>query len=116
MFDIKSLFTETVEKIVEKKILDVDDYVFMPERFDITTNGGKLSCVLNTTGRVDFFYSKGGITEVKSAIRKNPFTSFEQELAYGIYDDIVEDLITTVDKIISGKSKYFYKKVLPSQP
>ncbi|WP_370587221.1 hypothetical protein [Psychrobacter sp. JCM 18900] len=42
-----------------------------------------------------------------SASRKHPFTAFEKELYHGIYDDVINDLIKEVDKIIDSTSKYF---------
>ncbi len=110
MFDIKSLF----KKGVEKELLDVDDYIFMPERIDMMVKNGKLSCILNSDGSVNIFYTKQGVTDVRAAARKHPFTSFETELNHGIYDDAIDDLIEEVDKVIDGKSKYFrFNKVLP---
>ncbi|MGO2278590.1 MULTISPECIES: hypothetical protein [unclassified Psychrobacter] len=103
MFDIKSFF----KREVEKKLIDVDDYIFMPERVEMEIEGGSLNCVLNSDGRVDIFYSKDGVTEVSSASRKHPFTAFEKELYHGIYDDVINDLIKEVDKIIESSSKYF---------
>ncbi|MGP9545416.1 hypothetical protein ACT3QR_10495 [Psychrobacter sp. AOP7-B1-25] len=103
MFDIKSFF----KREVEKKLIDVDDYIFMPERVEMEIEGGLLNCVLNSDGRVDIFYSKDGVTEVGSASRKHPFTAFEKELYHGIYDDVINDLIKEVDKIIESSSKYF---------
>lgn len=111
MFDIKSFF----KREVEKKLMDVDDYIFMPERIELELEGGLLNCVLNSDGRVDIFYTKQGITEVGSAARKHPFTAFETELHHGVYDDVINDLIKQVSKIIDGSSKYFRRnKVLPS--
>ncbi|MCG3857623.1 MULTISPECIES: hypothetical protein [Psychrobacter] len=103
MFDIKSFF----KREVEKKLINVDDYIFMPERVEMEIEGGLLNCVLNSDGRVDIFYSKDGVTEVGSASRKHPFTAFEKELYHGIYDDVINDLIKEVDKIIDSTSKYF---------
>ena len=103
MFDIKSFF----KREVEKKLIDVDDYIFMPERVEMMLEGGQLNCVLNSDGRVDIFYSKQGVTEVSSAARKHPFTAFETELHHGVYDDVIHDLIKEVDKIIDSSSKYF---------
>jgi len=103
MFDIKSFF----KREVEKKLTNVDDYIFMPERVEMEIEGGLLNCVLNSDGRVDIFYSKDGVTEVGSASRKHPFTAFEKELYHGIYDDVINDLIKEVDKIIDSSSKYF---------
>lgn len=111
MFDIKSFF----KREVEKKLMDVDDYIFMPERVEMDLEGGLLNCVLNSDGRVDIFYSKQGVTEVSSAPRKHPFTSFETELNHGIYDDVIDDLVKEVGKIIDSSSKYFRRnKVLPT--
>ena len=111
MFDVKSFF----KREVEKKLMDVDSYIFMPERVAMDLEDGLLNCVLNSDGRVDIFYTKQGITEVGSAARKHPFTSFENELYHGIYDDVIHDLIKEVDKIIEGSSKYFRRnKILPS--
>lgn len=111
MFDIKSFF----KREVEKKLIDVDDYIFMPERLELELEGGLLNCVLNSDGRVDIFYSKKGITEVGSASRKHPFTSFETELYHGVYDDVIDDLVKEVDKVIDGSSKYFRRnRTLPS--
>lgn len=103
MFDIKSFF----KREVEKKLIDVDDYIFMPERVEMELEGGVLNCVLNSDGRVDIFYTKQGVTEVNSAARKHPFTAFETELYHGVYDDIIHDLIKEVSKILDGKSTYF---------
>lgn len=103
MFDIKSFF----KREVEKKLINVDDYIFMPERVEMELEGGQLNCVLNSDGRVDIFYSKEGVTEVGSASRKHPFTAFEKELYHGIYDDVITELVKEVDKIIDGSSKYF---------
>ena len=103
MFDIKSFF----KREVEKKLINVDDYIFMPERVEMEIEGGLLNCVLNSDGRVDIFYSKDGVTEAGSASRKHPFTAFEKELYHGIYDDVINDLIKEVDKIIDSTSKYF---------
>ena len=111
MFDIKSFF----KREVEKKLMDVDDYIFMPERVEMELEGGLLNCVLNSDGRVDIFYTKQGVTEVSSASRKHPFTAFETELYHGIYDDVIHALVKEVDKIIEGSSKYFHRsKILPS--
>lgn len=110
MFDIKSFF----KREVEKKLINVDDYIFMPERVEMDLEGGVLNCVLNSDGRVDIFYSKQGVTEVSSASRKHPFTAFETELCHGVYDDVINDLIKEVAKIIDGSSKYFSRsKILP---
>ncbi len=103
MFDLKALFN----KAVEEKALDINEYIFMPERIDTIFDGGNLCCVLNTNGKVDFIFTKGGITEVQSAMRKNPFTAFQTELNYGIYDDLIDELLEKVNKIIEKKSKYF---------
>ena len=111
MFDIKSFFKQEVEK----NLIDVDDYIFMPERVEMMLEGGQLNCVLNSDGRVDIFYSKQGVTEVSSAARKHPFTAFETELHHGVYDDVIHDLIKEVDKIIDSSSKYFRRsKILPT--
>ncbi|MBH0006989.1 hypothetical protein [Psychrobacter sp. SWN149] len=110
MFDIKSFF----KREVEKKLINVDDYIFMPERIEMELEGGLLNCVLNSDGRVDIFYSKQGVTEVGSASRKHPFTAFETELYHGVYDDVISDLTKEVDKIIDSSSKYFRRgRVLP---
>lgn len=103
MIDLKSLFV----KVVEDKALNVNDYIFMPERVDMVVKDGRLSCVLNTNGKVDFIYQKNGITEVRSGLRKSPFTSFRNELHYGVYDDLVDEVIEAVEKITSNQSKYF---------
>lgn len=108
MFDIKSL----LKRGIEKELLDVDDYIFMPETIKTIVDNGELNCVLNSDGRVNIFYTKHGITDVRSAARKHAFTSFETELEHGMYDDIIEDLISEVDKIIDGESKYFRNRVL----
>ena len=111
MFDIKSFF----KREVEKKLMDVDDYIFMPERIEMALEGGELNCVLNSDGRVDIFYSKQGVTEVSSASRKHPFTAFETVLYHGVYDDVIHALVKEVNKIIDGSSKYFHRsKILPS--
>lgn len=111
MFDIKSFF----KREVEKKLMDVDDYIFMPERVEMELEGGLLNCVLNSDGRVDIFYTKQGVTEVSSASRKHPFTAFETELYHGVYDDVIHALVKEVDKIIDGSSKYFHRsKILPT--
>lgn len=109
MFDIKAL----LKRGVEKELLDVDDYIFMPERIDMVVEEGDLKCVLNSDGRVNIFYTKQGITDVRSAARKHPFTAFSDELDHGIYDDVIEDLVKEVNKILDSKSKYFRHKVLP---
>lgn len=109
MFNIKAL----LKREVEKRLIDVDDYIFMPERIEIELEGGQLNCVLNSDGRVDIFYSKQGVTEVSSAARKHPYTPFEKELSLGIYDDIIHDLVKEVNKLLDGKSKYFRHRVLP---
>ena len=95
MFDLKSLVT----KAVEDKTLNVNEYIFMPERVDMMVKDGRLSCVLNTNGKVDFIYHKSGITEVRSGLRKSPFTSFRNELHYGVYDDVVDEVIEAVEKM-----------------
>ncbi|WP_227677962.1 hypothetical protein [Psychrobacter frigidicola] len=110
MFDVKSLF----KKAVEKELVNVDDYIFMPERIDMVMDEGDLSCILNSDGTVNIFYTKQGITDVRAAARKHPFTAFETELHHGIYDDVIEDLVEGVNKVIDGRSKYFTKVVLPS--
>ncbi|WP_131669785.1 hypothetical protein [Psychrobacter pygoscelis] len=111
MFDIKSI----LKRGVEKQLMDVDDYIFMPERIELEVDSGKLICVLNSDGRVDLFYSKFGITDVRSAARKHPFTPFETELHHGLYDDVIDDLIDGVNKVIDGESKYFHEsRILPS--
>lgn len=103
MVDLKSLFV----KAVEDKTLDVNEYIFMPERVDMMVQEGRLSSVLNSNGKVDFIYHKNGITEVRSGLRKSPFTSFRNELHYGVYDDVVDEVIEAVEKIINSQSKYF---------
>lgn len=108
MFDIKSL----LQRGIEKELTDVDDYIFMPENIEMTVHDGQLNCVLNSDGRVDIFYSKGGVTDARSAPRKHPLTAFAQELEHGIYDDVIEDLVKEVEKTLEGKSKYFHR-VLP---
>lgn len=108
--DVKALF----KKGIEKELLDVDDYIFTPKRLDMTVDEGELNCVLNSDGSVNVFYSKQGITDVRAAARKHPFTDFETELHHGIYDDVIEDLIDGVNDIINTHSKYFRRsKVLP---
>ena len=108
--DVASLF----RKGVEKQLLDVDDYIFRPERIDMSIDDGDLSCVLNSDGSVNIFYTKEGITDVRAAARKHPFTAFDTELHHGIYDDVIEDLVDGVNDIISSHSKYFrINKVLP---
>lgn len=108
--DVKALF----KKGVEKELLDVDDYIFTPERIDMVVEDGELKCVLNSDGSVNIFYSKEGITDVRAAARKHPFTAFETELHHGIYDDVIEDLVDGVNDIINSYSKYFrMNKVLP---
>ncbi|MES1964213.1 hypothetical protein M0N77_02570 [Psychrobacter sp. AH5] len=108
--DVKALF----KKGIEKELLDVDDYIFMPERVDMVIDDGNLICVLNSDGSVNIFYSKDGITDVRAAARKHPFTEFETELHHGIYDDVIEDLVDGVNDIINSHSKYFrISKVLP---
>ena len=103
MIDLKSLFV----KAVEDQTLNVNEYIFLPERVDMMVKDGRLSCVLNTNGKVDFIYHKDGITEVRSGLRKSPFTSFRNELHYGVYGDLVDDVIEAVEKIVSNQSKYF---------
>lgn len=113
MFDIKSLLTRTVEK----ELIDVDDYIFIPERYDLEIDDGVLSCVLNSDGRVDIFFQKHGITDVRSAARKHAYTGFDRELHLGIYDDVIEGLIEDVNKILEGKSRFFKEeRVLPAAP
>lgn len=108
--DIKDIF----KKEVEKQLLDVDDYIFIPERIDMIIDEGDLNCVLNSDGSVNIFYTKKGITDVRAAARKHPFTEFETELYHGIYDDVIEDLVKGVNDIIDSHSKYFRRnKVLP---
>lgn len=108
--DVKSLF----KKGIEKELLDVDDYIFTPKRLDMVVDNGDLSCVLNSDGSVNIFFAKEGITDVRAAARKHPFTAFETELHHGLYDDVIEDLIDGVNDIISSHSKYFRRsKVLP---
>ncbi len=108
--DVASLF----KKGVEKQLLDVDDYIYMPERMDMVVDNGNLACVLNSDGSVNIFYTKDGITDVRAAARKHPFTEFETELHHGIYDDVIEDLVDGVNDIISNHSKYFRRsRVLP---
>ena len=109
MFDIKAL----LKRGIEKELLDVDDYIFMPETIEIMVDDGQLKCILNSDGRGNVFYTKQGITDVRSAARKHPFTSFETELNHGIYDDIIHDLVKEVNKILNSKSKYFRNRVLP---
>lgn len=103
MFNLK----EKLAKVLEEKALDINEYIFMPERIDTIIDGGNLACVLNSTGKVDFIYTKGGITEVESAMRKTPFTAFQTELGYGVYDDLIDELLEKVNKILEHKSKYF---------
>ncbi|SNT70275.1 hypothetical protein [Psychrobacter sp. LV10R520-6] len=110
MFDIKSF----LKRGIEKELLDVDDYIFMPENVEMVVEEGELKCVLNSDGRVNIFYTKQGVTDVRAAARKHPFTSFDQELNHGIYDDVIDDLVKEVNKILDGKSKYFHNVVLPS--
>ena len=113
MFDIKSMLTRTVEK----ELMDVDDYIFIPERYDLEIDEGVLSCVLNSDGRVDIFYQKHGITDVRSAARKHAYTGFDRELQLGLYDDVIDALISDVNKILEGKSRFFKEEiVLPSTP
>lgn len=108
--DVKALF----KKGIEKELLNVDDYIFTPKRLDMIVDEGDLSCVLNSDGSVNVFYTKQGITDVRAAARKHPFTDFETELHHGLYDDVIEDLIDGVNDIISSHSKYFRRnKVLP---
>ncbi len=108
--DVASLF----KKSVERQLVDVDDFIFKPERIDMSIDDGDLSCVLNSDGSVNIFYTKEGITDVRAAARKHPFTAFDTELHHGIYDDVIEDLVDGVNDIISSHSKYFrISKVLP---
>jgi hypothetical protein len=108
--DVGALF----KKGIEKQLLDVDDYIFTPERIDMVVDEGNLNCVLNSDGSVNIFYSKEGITDVRAAARKHPFTAFDTELHHGIYDDVIEDLVDGVNDIINTHSKYFSrKKILP---
>ena len=80
----------------------------------MTIDEGDLSCVLNSDGSVNIFYTKAGITDVRAAARKHPFTAFDTELHHGIYDDVIEDLVDGVNDIISSHSKYFrIEKILP---
>lgn len=109
MFDIKSL----LKRSVEKELMDVDDYIFMPERVERFVDNGRLVCILNSDGRVDIFYTKEGITDVRSAARKHPYTAFETELNHGLYDEVIDDLIDDVNEVIGGKSKYFNERELP---
>ena len=110
MFDIKSL----LQRGVERELTNVDDYIFMPENIEIELeDGGQLNCVLNSDGRVDIFYRKDGVTDVRSAPRKHPLTSFEYELHHGVYDDVIEELIKEVNDTLESSSKYFRSKVLP---
>lgn len=110
MFDIKSL----LKRGVEKELLDVDDYIFMPERIELEIDNGNLICILNSDGRVDIFYTKHNVTDVRSAARKHPYTAFEMELSHGLYDDVIEELVEDVNKVIHGKSRYFRDMVLPA--
>ena len=110
MFDIKAL----LKRGVEKELLDVDDYIFMPESVEMMVEEGELKCVLNSDGRVNIFYTKQGVTDVRAAARKHPFTSFDKELSHGIYDDVINNLVKEVNKILDSKSKYFTNIVLPS--
>ncbi|MGO1250914.1 hypothetical protein [Psychrobacter sp.] len=108
--DVAALF----KKGVEKQLLDVDDYIFKPERIDMVVDEGKLDCALNSDGSVNIFYSKNGITDVRAAARKHPFTDFDTELHHGIYDDVIEDLVDGVNEILNSRSKYFHRnKVMP---
>lgn len=110
MFDLKALLTRGIEK----QITNVDDYIFMPERIDMVIEDGQLSCVLNSDGRVSVFYTKHGVTDIRAAVRKHPFTAFETELHHGIYDDIIEDLVKAVNDVLDNRSKYFRNVALPS--
>lgn len=108
--DVKALF----KKGIEKELLDVDDYIFTPKRLDMMVDNGDLSCVLNSNGSVNIFFTKEGITDVRAAARKHPFTAFETELHHGLYDDVIEDLIDGVNDILGRHSKYFLRnKILP---
>ncbi len=108
--DVASLF----KKGIEKQLLDVDDYIFMPERVDMAIDEGNLICILNSDGSVNIFYTKDGITDVRAAARKHPFTEFETELHHGIYDDVIDDLVDGVNDIIKSHSKYFRRsRILP---
>ena len=108
--DVKALF----KKGIEKELLDVDDYIFTPKRLDMSVDNGDLSCVLNSDGSVNIFFTKEGITDVRAAARKHPFTAFETELHHGLYDDVIEDLIDGVNDILGRHSKYFRRnKILP---
>ena len=108
--DVASLF----KKVVEKQLFDVDDYIFKPERIYMAIDEGDLSCVLNSDGSVNIFYTKEGITDVRAAARKHPFTAFDTELHHGIYDDVIEDLVDGVNDILKSHSKYFrMSKILP---
>ncbi|MGO2124750.1 MULTISPECIES: hypothetical protein [unclassified Psychrobacter] len=111
--DVKALF----KKGIEKQLLDVDDYIFKPELIEMTVEEGELTCVLNSDGSVNIFYTKSGITDVRAAARKHPFTSFDTELRHGIYDDIIDDVVESVKDIIDSDSKYFRRsKTLPTTP
>ena len=110
MFDIKAF----LKRGIEKELLDVDDYIFMPESIEMVVEEGELKCVLNSDGRVNIFYTKQGVTDVRAAARKHPFTSFDKELSHGIYDDVIDDLVKKVNKILDSESKYFRNMVLPS--
>lgn len=112
--DVKALF----KKGIEKELLDVEDYIFTPKRIDMIIDEGDLACILNSDGSVNIFYTKQGITDVRAAARKHPFTDFETELHHGMYDDVIEDLIDGVNEIINSHSKYFRStKVLsPTAP
>lgn len=101
--DVKALF----KKGIEKQLLNVDDYIFTPQHIEMMIEGGDLSCVLNSDGTVNIFYTKEGITDVRASARKHPFTEFQTELHHGIYDDVIEDLIESVNDIIGSGSKYF---------
>ncbi len=75
---------------------------------------GNLICILNSDGSVNIFYTKDGITDVRAAARKHPFTEFETELHHGIYDDVIDDLVDGVNDIIKSHSKYFRRsRILP---
>ena len=51
MFDIKSFF----KREVEKKLIDVDDYIFMPERIQMELSDGLLNCVLDKRWSSGYF-------------------------------------------------------------
>ena len=76
MFDLKSLVT----KAVEDKTLNVNEYIFMPERVDMMVKDGRLSCVLNTNGKVDFIVS---IRPTPIAISKHEAGAHQYPYLYG---------------------------------